>query len=130
MTVRGTLEASGQRLDGAGHLHLLTDVPLLLVGGGRDPVIPVAHTEAAHRRLPGSWMEIFDDAGHFPHAAQPERFTQLLSRFVAETAPAATDPTALRRRILGSAKESPESDTGRPEAEPPSFVVRIDRTVN
>ena len=100
-TVRGALEPSGQRLDGAERLHLLTEVPVLFVGGGRDKVIPVAHTIAAHERLPGSRLEVFDDAGHFPHAEQPQRFARLLRDFVRTTAPAAGDRAALRRRILG-----------------------------
>ncbi len=101
-TVRGALEPSGQRLDGAQRLHLLNEVPVLLVGGGRDRVIPVEHTEAAHERLPGSRLEIFDQAGHFPHTEQPLRFAALLREFVDTTVPAAGDRQALRRRILGT----------------------------
>lgn len=100
-TARGALEPSGQRLDGAQRLHLLEEVPVLLVGGNRDRVIPLAHTLAAHDRLPDSRLEVFDGAGHFPHAEQPARFVALLQDFVDGTAPAEGDRDALRRRILG-----------------------------
>ena len=100
-TARGALEPSGQRLDGAQRLHLLEEVPVLLVGGNRDRVIPLAHTLAAHDRLPDSRLEVFDGAGHFPHAEQPDRFVGLLRDFVDGTAPAEGDRDALRRRILG-----------------------------
>jgi pimeloyl-ACP methyl ester carboxylesterase len=70
-TVRGALNLSGQRLDGTERLYLLADTPLLLVTGNRDSVIPCAHTLAAHDALPDSRLEVFDDAGHFPHAEQP-----------------------------------------------------------
>ncbi|MBN9096678.1 MAG: zinc-binding alcohol dehydrogenase family protein [Pseudonocardia sp.] len=43
-TVRGTLNWSGQRLDGTERLYLLREIPVLLVGGARDAIIPVAHT--------------------------------------------------------------------------------------
>lgn len=100
-TARGALEPSGQRLDGAQRLHLLADVPVLLVGGDRDRVIPPGHTLAAHDRLPGSRLQMFDGAGHFPHAEQPLRFAALLREFVEGTAPADGGREAVRRRILG-----------------------------
>ncbi|SFN25521.1 Pimeloyl-ACP methyl ester carboxylesterase [Pseudonocardia ammonioxydans] len=100
-TARGALEPSGQRLDGAQRLHLLSEVPVLLVAGDRDKVIPVEHTLGAHERLPGSRLEIFDGAGHFPHAEQPRRFAALLREFVDGTEPADGGREAVRRRILG-----------------------------
>ncbi|RZT86682.1 pimeloyl-ACP methyl ester carboxylesterase [Pseudonocardia sediminis] len=111
-TVKGALEPSGQRLDGAERLHLLAEVPVLFVGGGRDRVIPVEHTVAAHERLPGSRLEIFDEAGHFPHAEQPHRFAALVGDFVASTMPAAGDRAALRRRILGTPVPEPVAADG------------------
>lgn len=109
-TVRGALEPSGQRLDGAERLHLLTEVPVLFVGGGRDKVIPLEHTRAAHARLPGSRLEIFDRAGHFPHAEQPLRFATLLRDFVDTTVPAPGDRQSLRRRILGTPSVLPPTE--------------------
>lgn len=108
-TVRSALEPSGQRLDGAERLHLLADVPVLFVAGGRDRVIPVEHTVVAHERLPGSRLEIFDQAGHFPHAEQPLRFATLLRDFVDTTLPAPGDRQSLRRRILGTPASPPPS---------------------
>lgn len=100
-TARGALEPSGQRLNGAQRLHLLSEVPVLLVGGDRDKVIPLEHTLAAHERLAGSRLEVVGGAGHFPHAEQPLRFAALLREFVDGTAPADGSREALRRRILG-----------------------------
>lgn len=79
---------SGQRLDGTERLYLLADTPLLLVTGNRDSVIPFAHTLAAHAALPGSRLEIFDGAGHFPHVEQPQRFAHLVHDFLGTTTPA------------------------------------------
>jgi pimeloyl-ACP methyl ester carboxylesterase len=104
-TVRGALDWSGQRLTGTERLYLLADVPVLLVGGTHDPVIPAEHTTAAHEVLPDSRLEIFDGAGHFPHLDDPQRFTHLLTQFLAETPPAGFEPDALRRRLLATAAE-------------------------
>ena len=99
-TVRSALNWSGQRLEGTERLYLLADVPVLLVGGNRDSVIPIAHTVAAHELLPSSSLQIFDGAGHFPHVEQPQRFAQLLHDFLSNSAPARIDARSMRRRLL------------------------------
>jgi pimeloyl-ACP methyl ester carboxylesterase len=99
-TVRSALNWSGQRLDGNGRLYLLADVPVLLVGGTADAVFPVAHTTAAHDRLPGSRLEIFDDTGHFPHSEHPARFAGALLDFLRTTSPAHADVDSFRRQLL------------------------------
>jgi pimeloyl-ACP methyl ester carboxylesterase len=101
-TVRGALDLSGQRLEGIERLYLLADVPVLLVGGSRDPVIPVEHTMDAHDLLPASHLEIFEGAGHFPHAEQPARFADLLVHFLTGTDAARSDLDSLRRRLRAS----------------------------
>lgn len=98
-TVRSTLNWSGQRLDGTGRLYLLADVPVMLVGGTTDSVIPIAHTLAAHDQLPGSRLEIFDDTGHFPHSEHPARFTAALLDFLQTSPPLHTDVESLRRHL-------------------------------
>lgn len=104
-TVRGALDPAGQRLDGTDRLYLLDGVPVLLVAGSRDPIIPVAHTRGARARIPGSRLEVFDGAGHFPHAEQPRRFAALLDEFLAGTTGAHTGQDALRRRLQDASTE-------------------------
>ena len=60
-------------------------MPTLLVWGERDPIIPVAHGEAAHEAMPGSRFVTFPDAGHMPHNDDPERFAEVLTAFYDET---------------------------------------------
>jgi pimeloyl-ACP methyl ester carboxylesterase len=120
-TVRGALDWSGQRLTGTERLYLLADVPVLLVGGTRDPVIPAEHTTAAHQVLPGSRLEIFAGAGHFPHLDDPQRFTHLLTRFLAETPPAGFEPAALRRRLVTAAGAPEQGAATRPTERTPSM---------
>jgi pimeloyl-ACP methyl ester carboxylesterase len=74
-------------------------VPLLIVWGARDPIIPVRHGEEAHRALPGSRLEIFDGVGHMPQVEQPGHFIAVLERFLAETEPAKFDRDEWRARF-------------------------------
>jgi pimeloyl-ACP methyl ester carboxylesterase len=105
-TTRAALDRSGQRLDGTGRLHLLADVPVLIVAGRQDACIPVEHSVRAHDLLPGSRLEVFEHAGHFPHAEHPGEFAAALLDFVASTTAARTDASALRRR-LGVGRRAP-----------------------
>jgi pimeloyl-ACP methyl ester carboxylesterase len=98
-TVRSALNWSGQRLDGTERLYLLTEIPVLLVGGSDDSVIPVGHAATAHERLPQSRLEIFDATGHFPHSEHPHRFADLLIDFLTTTTPARADRESLRRQL-------------------------------
>jgi pimeloyl-ACP methyl ester carboxylesterase len=66
-------------------LSLAALLPTLIVWGERDSIIPVAHGKAAHEAMPGSRFEVFPDAGHMPHDADPERFAALLIEFCAAT---------------------------------------------
>lgn len=83
-TARAVVGPEGQRVSARDRLSLLAGVPTLLVWGGRDPLIPVAHARVAHELIPGSQLEIFPTAGHFPHLDEPARFAALLRAFVAE----------------------------------------------
>lgn len=90
-TVRTIIDAGGQCVSAADRLYLAAEVPTLIMWGDRDPMIPVAHAHAAHAAIPGSRLELFPDAGHFPHRDDPRRFVQVLIDFIQATAPADVD---------------------------------------
>ena len=98
-TLRAVIDPRGQRVSGRDRLYLAADLPTLLVWGDRDPIIPVAHGREAHAAVPGSRLEIFAGAGHFPHLDDPARFVAVLGEFVASTAAARLDSETLRERI-------------------------------
>ena len=87
-TVRAVIEPGGQRVSAQNRLALAALLPTLIVWGECDSIIPVEHGAAAHEAMPGSRFEVFPDAGHLPHHADPGRFADLLARFCRETAPA------------------------------------------
>jgi len=88
-TARAAIDPGGQRVSATDRLYLAAHLPTLIVWGERDPIIPAAHGEAAHAAIPGSRLEIFAGAGHFPHREQPVRFVSLVEDFVRSTEPAA-----------------------------------------
>ena len=98
-TLRSVVGTEGQRVSAADRFYLAEEVPVLIVWGARDPIIPVAHGEDAHHALPGSRLEIFDGVGHLPQIDQPSRFITVLEDFLAETEPARFDREEWRARI-------------------------------
>ena len=106
-TVRGVIDVGGQRVSASDRLYLAEELPILIVWGERDPLIPAAHGQVAHERLPGSRLEIFPGAGHFPHRDDPRRFVNLLSDFVATTKPARIAESRLRERLRGTQGPEP-----------------------
>ena len=87
-TLRGIVDLRGQRVDASDRLYLAQALPFLVVWGDRDPIIPVEHAHTAHRLVPGSRLEVFPNAGHFPHLDDPLRFVRLLTDFMRTTEPA------------------------------------------
>jgi pimeloyl-ACP methyl ester carboxylesterase len=102
-TLRGVVGSRGQLVDARDRLYLAETMPTLIVWGQRDAVIPVDHAHAAHEAMPGSRLEVFEDAGHFPFNDDPVRFAAVLGDFIATTEPAQHDEQRLRRLLLRQA---------------------------
>jgi pimeloyl-ACP methyl ester carboxylesterase len=86
-TLRAVLDLTGQRVSATDRLYLGALLPSLVIWGDRDPLIPVAHAHTAHGGLPGSRLEIFEGAGHFPQLYDPVRFAYTLIDFIEDTEP-------------------------------------------
>jgi pimeloyl-ACP methyl ester carboxylesterase len=102
-TARAVIDAGGQRVDARDRLYLAEAVPSLIVWGDIDPIIPARHGIRASELMPGSRLELFDGAGHFPHLDDPVRFISLLGGFVAETQPAEVGRDRARELMLARA---------------------------
>jgi pimeloyl-ACP methyl ester carboxylesterase len=87
-TLREVVDFRGQVITMLDRCYLTRGMPTLLVWGDHDPVIPFGHALVAHGAMPGSRLEVFEGAGHFPHHAEPARFLAVLRDFLATTAPA------------------------------------------
>jgi len=102
-TLRAVVGTRGQRVDASDRLYLAEAVPVLIVWGARDSIIPVRHGEDAHQAIPGSRLEVFDDVGHLPQLEAPGRFIAVLERFLRETEPARFDREEWLERFRAAA---------------------------
>jgi pimeloyl-ACP methyl ester carboxylesterase len=98
-TLRSAVDWRGQVVTMLDRCYLTEAMPTLIVWGDHDGVIPVGHGKMAHAAMPGSRLEIFAGAGHFPHHHDPERFVALLDDFIETTEPAAHDAGAFRELL-------------------------------
>jgi pimeloyl-ACP methyl ester carboxylesterase len=105
-TVRGVIDPTGQRINASDRLYLTSRMPSLIVWGCHDRIIPVEHAQPAHEAMPGSRLELFDEAGHFPHLDDPVRFAHTLEAFFHETEPAQLDAATVRELVLDRDPES------------------------
>jgi pimeloyl-ACP methyl ester carboxylesterase len=98
-TLRSVVGTDGQRVAALDRLYLAEALPLLIIWGDRDPIIPVAHAEEAHAQLPNSRLEIFEGIGHVPQLESPGSFIAAIERFLDETEPARFDRDEWRARF-------------------------------
>lgn len=59
-------------------------VPMLMLHGRQDRVIPFVHSELAHKLAPRSRLQILDNCGHTPQLEQPAVFNTALRALVTE----------------------------------------------
>jgi len=101
-TVRAVIGVGGQRVAATDRLYLAQAVPVLIVWGKDDRIIPVSHGEDAHRHIPGSRLEIFEKVGHLPQIEAPLRFVLTLEEFLAETEAASLQHDDLNQLLEAS----------------------------
>ncbi len=87
-TLRTSVDGHGQAITMLDRCYLAAGMPSLIVWGDHDAVIPVEHAWILHDAMPGSRLEIFEGAGHFPHRSDPDHFCSVLEAFLASTRPA------------------------------------------
>ncbi|NGN67621.1 alpha/beta hydrolase [Streptomyces sp. A7024] len=98
-TVRAAVDLRGQHITMLDRGYLARHLPTLIIWGGRDRIIPVAHAAAAHEALTDSRLEIFEASGHFPHHHEPDRFAAVVLDFLHTTDPADYDRSVWREEL-------------------------------
>lgn len=73
----------GLRPDSTPELPLI-HVPTLVLVGEQDALTPVSDARALFERIPRATLAVIEDAGHISNLEQPERFTELVARFLRE----------------------------------------------
>ena len=61
-------------------LHRI-DVPVQIVWGEKDRILPVAFAHEFKRQIPHASLHVIKDAGHLPHVEKPQEFCDLVMRF-------------------------------------------------
>jgi pimeloyl-ACP methyl ester carboxylesterase len=105
-TLRGVVDAHGQAVTAVDRLYLANAIPMLVIWGSRDPIVPAAHAETVRTLVPAARVEVFPGAGHWPHLDDPDRFCAVLLDFLATTEPVAHDRDGWRS-LLAEGWESP-----------------------
>ncbi len=59
-------------------------VPTLIIVGRHDFITNVKMAEEMKRHIPNARLEVLENSGHFGHIEEPERFHQIIRRFVLE----------------------------------------------
>lgn len=98
-TLRAVVDWRGQVVTMLDRCYLTESVPVQLIWGENDVVIPVTHALMAHAAMPGSQLEIFEKSGHFPFHDDPDRFVEVVERFIGSTQPAEYDQGVLRHLL-------------------------------
>ena len=104
-TLRAVVDWRGQVVTMLDRCYLTESVPVQLIWGSHDSVIPASHARLAHAAMPGSQLEIFAGSGHFPFHDDPDRFVEIVERFIDSTEPATHDQEMLRGLLRNGLRE-------------------------
>lgn len=104
-TLRSVVDGRGQYVTMLDRSYLVQSVPVQIIWGEDDLVIPVSHARTAHAAMAGSRLEIFEKSGHVPHHDHPDRFVEVVELFMDSTRPAAHDPHLMHALLRTGAGE-------------------------
>lgn len=127
-TARSVIDHRGQRVDAMSRLPAFADLPMLMVWGGHDPVIPPAQQRSAARtaRVPSELAVELPTAGHYPHRTHPAEVAELVTRLVSTTEPYRHDDATWRAALTGHPSETDAAPPEQP-AGPASPAWRPDQ---
>ena len=86
--VRAVVDWRGQIVTMADRAYLTQEMPMGVIWGRDDRVIPVRHASNAAALATGARVEVIPNAGHFPHKDHPHRFAKVVHEFIRTTQPA------------------------------------------
>lgn len=86
--VRACVDIRGQVITMVDRAYLTEALPMCVIWGADDPVIPSAHAETVREIAKSARVELVEHAGHFPHKADPDAFVATVEEFVRTTRPA------------------------------------------
>lgn len=84
-TLRSVVDYHGQAVSALNRLHLTSELPIMVIWGDADRIIPVEHAYALNEARPACRLEVLGGVGHFPHVERPGDVVDLLDDFIAST---------------------------------------------
>jgi pimeloyl-ACP methyl ester carboxylesterase len=104
--VSAVVDWRGQVVTMADRAYLTQAMPMCVLWGTEDAVIPVSHARIAAELAPSATVEVIANAGHFPHKDHPQRFVKVVNDFIRSTEPATYD-RAHWRALLEAGRSLP-----------------------
>jgi pimeloyl-ACP methyl ester carboxylesterase len=86
--VSAVVDWRGQVVTMVDRAYLTQAMPMCVIWGSEDRVIPVKHAALAAEVAPSAVVELIANAGHFPHKDHPQRFVKVVNDFIRSTEPA------------------------------------------
>lgn len=114
---RAVVDLRGQIVTMVDRAYLTQAMPMLVVWGRNDLVIPARHADNVQRIAPGAVVEVLENCGHFPHKDHPERFVKVVDAFIRNTRPA-TYHRGRWRALLRNGHAEPIDIPGNVAAQP------------
>jgi pimeloyl-ACP methyl ester carboxylesterase len=122
--VRAVVDWKGQIVTMADRAYLTEAMPMCVIWGADDMVIPVEHASNARALAPTARVEIIPNAGHFPHRDHPQRFVKVVRDFIRSTEPSAHDRNRWRELLEEGAAVLPIQAEAGDSPLAPVHVVR------
>jgi pimeloyl-ACP methyl ester carboxylesterase len=104
--VRAVVDWRGQVVTMADRAYLTDAMPMCVIWGSDDRVIPAKHAAVAREIAPEAKVQVVPNAGHFPHKDHPQRFVKIVNDFIRATEPATYHRGRWRNR-LKNGREAP-----------------------
>ena len=101
--VKAVVDWRGQVVTMADRAYLTEAMPMWVVWGRDDQVIPAEHADRVTELAPRARVEVLEDAGHFPHKDHPQRFARIVHDFIRTTEPAAYSRARFRALLRAGA---------------------------
>jgi len=98
--VTAVIDWRGQVISMRDRAYLTQAMPICVVWGEDDKVLPASHADVARGLAPEADVTVLSDAGHFPHKDHPDTFVELLDEFIETTRPATYSRARWRRLLL------------------------------
>jgi pimeloyl-ACP methyl ester carboxylesterase len=109
-TLRAVVDGHGQLVTMLDRSYLMQSIPVQVIWGEDDLIIPVSHAHTAHEAIPESRLEIFENSGHMPHHDHPDRFVRVVQQFIDSTKPAEYDEELLNSLMWTGARQYADSE--------------------